>query len=174
MSETPNTPRDEAPQGAERVVAFMTSAWAPWRWRITALNGQIYYYQVTAVNSLGESARSNEANATPQPTPSLLVSVTTDKSTYSHRSTAYITVTVTNSTPVSGASVTLTVKNPNGGTSQGTGTTNSHGQVTFSYHIGRYATSGAYTASAIATKSGYISGSGPATFIVNAALTNNG
>ena len=41
MSETPNTPRDEALQGAERVVAFMTSAWAPWRWRIIALNGQV-------------------------------------------------------------------------------------------------------------------------------------
>ncbi|TLX81926.1 MAG: hypothetical protein E6L00_05020 [Thaumarchaeota archaeon] len=141
----------------------------------TVTNGQKYYYTVTAVNSVvGQSAPSNEASATPQQTPTLSVSVTTDKSTYSHRSTAYITVTVTNSTPVSGASVTLTVKNPNGGTSQGTGTTNSHGQVTFSYHIGRYATSGAYTASAIATKSGYISGSGPATFIVNAALTNNG
>jgi len=41
MSETPNTPRDEASQGAERVVAFMTNAWTPWRWRIIALNGQI-------------------------------------------------------------------------------------------------------------------------------------
>ena len=41
MSETANTPRDEALQGAERVVAFMTSAWAPWRWRIIALNGQV-------------------------------------------------------------------------------------------------------------------------------------
>lgn len=28
-------------------------------------NGQTYYYQVTAVNSVGESARSNEASATP-------------------------------------------------------------------------------------------------------------
>jgi len=41
MSETLNTPRNAAPQGAERVVAFMTSAWTPWRWRIVALNGQV-------------------------------------------------------------------------------------------------------------------------------------
>jgi len=42
MSGTPNTtPRDGAPQGSERVVAFMTSTWVPWRWRIIALDGQI-------------------------------------------------------------------------------------------------------------------------------------
>jgi hypothetical protein len=32
MSGTSDPSRDEAPQGAERVVAFMTSARAPWRW----------------------------------------------------------------------------------------------------------------------------------------------
>jgi hypothetical protein len=42
MSGTPKTPRDGATQRAERVVAFMTSAWVPWRWRIIALDGQIF------------------------------------------------------------------------------------------------------------------------------------
>jgi len=41
MSGTANTSRDGAPQRAERVVAFMTSSWVPWRWRIIAFNGQI-------------------------------------------------------------------------------------------------------------------------------------
>jgi len=130
-------------------------------------NGNKYYYTVTAVNSVGTSSASNEASATPQTTPTLSVSVTTDKSTYSQRSTVHITITVTNSTPVSGASVTLTITNPTGGTSHGTGTTNSNGQMTFSYSLGRHATTGTYTASATATKSGYISGSGSTKFSVS-------
>src|SRR3989441_2911192 len=123
-------------------------------------NGKTYYYKVTAINSVGESLASNEASATPQ-LPALSVSVTTDSQVYSKGSTATITVTVTSSTPVSGATVTLKVAPPNGNTSQSTGTTNSNGQVTFSYHIVK---SGTYTVSATATKSGYISGSGSTTF----------
>ncbi len=125
-------------------------------------NGQIYYYYITAQNSVGPSSSSNEVNATPQQTSALSVSVTKNGGT-SQGSTAFITVTVTSSTPVSGASVTLTVTNPNGGISQGTGTTNSNGQVTFSYHISQH---GTYTASATATKSGYTSGSGSTTFSI--------
>src|SRR5256712_3824228 len=123
-------------------------------------NGKTYYYKVTAINSVGESLASNEASATPQ-LPALSVSVTTDSQVYSKGSTATITVTVTSSTPVSGAAVTLKVAPPNGNTSQSTGTTNSNGQITFSYHIVK---SGTYTISATATKSGYISGSGSTTF----------
>ncbi|TLY04110.1 MAG: hypothetical protein E6K87_03605, partial [Thaumarchaeota archaeon] len=125
-------------------------------------NGQTYYYKVTAINSVGESLSSNEASATPQ-LPALSVSVTTDKPVYS-KGSASITVTVTNSTssPISGASVTLTVKAPNGNTSQSTGTTNSNGQVTFSYHMTK---PGTYTASASANKSGYLSDSGSTAFI---------
>jgi subtilase family serine protease len=96
----------------------------------------------------------------------LSVSLTTNKATYPQKSTAEITVTVTNSTPVSGASITLTVKSPNGSTLQGTGKTNSNGQATFSYSISKSATLGTYTATATATKSGYVSGSGSTTFSV--------
>src|SRR5262249_19781473 len=35
----------------------------------TAANGTTYYYQVTAVNGFGESAKSNELNATPATVP---------------------------------------------------------------------------------------------------------
>ena len=52
-------------------------------------NGQTYYYRVTAVNSVGESSRSNEAYATPAAlqTKTMNVAVTTDKpQTYSRSS----------------------------------------------------------------------------------------
>jgi subtilase family serine protease len=130
-------------------------------------NGQTYYYTVTAVNSVGQSPASNEASAAPQQTPTLSVSVSTDKSSYTHRSTVHITVTVTsNSHPVSGASVNLTITKPNGSTSHGTSTTNSSGQAYFSYYIGRYAPTGTYTVSAQASASGYNPGSGSITFQV--------
>jgi subtilisin len=129
-------------------------------------NGQAYYYKVSAVNSVGESLQSNEANATPT-IQKLSVSVTTNKSTYLHGTTATISVTVTNSTPVSGASVTLTIKDPNGGTTLRTGTTNSNGHVNLYYYIGKQAPSGTYTASVTATKTGYASGSASTTFSVN-------
>jgi len=127
-------------------------------------NGDTDTYQVTAVNAVGQSQPSNSASATPAATPTLNVVVTTDKPSYPQGSKAHITVTVTGPAPISGASVTLTIKNPSGGTSQGTGTTNSNGQVVFTYSIPRHASLGTYTASVTATKSGYISGSGSTTF----------
>jgi hypothetical protein len=97
----------------------------------------------------------------------LSVHVTTDKSSYSRNSWAYITVTVTaNGTPVSGASVTLTVTNPNGGTSQSSGTTNSNGQVVFKYRISPNAATGTYNAASTASAASYNSGSGSTTFTV--------
>ena len=63
MSETLNTPRDEAPQGAERVVAFMTSAGAPWRWRITALNGQILKESVNNFPSVVDALADGQRHA---------------------------------------------------------------------------------------------------------------
>ncbi len=129
-------------------------------------NGDTDTYQVTAVNAVGQSQPSNSASATPVATPTLNVVVTTDKASYQQGSQAHITVTVTGPAPISGASVTLTVTTSSGGTSQGTGTTNSNGQVTFTYHILKHASLGTYTASATATKSGYISGSGSTTFSV--------
>lgn len=131
-------------------------------------NGQVYYYKVTAVNSVGESVASNEANATPQQTPTLSVSITTDKLSYTRGTTAHITVKVTsNSTPISGATVTMTVTNPKGSVSYGTAQTNSNGYVTFSYYIGRHAAVGIYTVNASASASGYNPGSNSIQFQVN-------
>lgn len=98
---------------------------------------------------------------------SLTVGVSTDKSSYTQGSWAYITVTVTSSgTAVAGASVTVTVTNPNGGVASGSGTTNSAGQVTFKYRISPNAPVGTYTVDASASASGYTSGSGSTTFTV--------
>ncbi|MDH2907931.1 MAG: fibronectin type III domain-containing protein [Candidatus Nitrosotalea sp.] len=129
-------------------------------------NGDTDTYQVTAVNAVGQSQPSNSASATPAATQTLNVVVTTDKPSYPQGSQAHITVTVTGPAPISGASITLTVTNPSGGTSQGTGTTNSNGQVTFTYHVLKHAQTGTYTASANAIKSGYSPGSGSTTFNV--------
>ncbi|MDE1842850.1 MAG: fibronectin type III domain-containing protein, partial [Thaumarchaeota archaeon] len=130
-------------------------------------NGQTYYYKVTAVNAIGESTASNEASATPQQTPTLSVSVTTDHTSYLRGGHAHITVQVlSNSTPISGASVTVSVTAPNSSTSQSTGTTGSNGSITFTYNIGKHAPLGTYTVNAKASASGYTSGSGSTTFQV--------
>jgi subtilase family serine protease len=128
-------------------------------------NGDTQTYYITAVNAIGESSQSNSMSSTPVTTPALQVTVTTDHTSYSKGSRAHITVTVNGPSLISGASVTLTVTTPTGSTSHNTGTTNSHGQVTFSYSVGR--TTGTYTASATASKSGFLSGSGSATFTVH-------
>ena len=128
-------------------------------------NGDIQTYYVTAVNTIGQSTPSNSVSTTPATTPTLQVKVTTDHASYSKYSRAHITVTVNGPSLISGASVTLTVKTPSGSTAHATSTTNSNGQVTFSYSVGR--TTGTYTASATAAKSGFISGSGSTTFTVH-------
>ena len=63
MSETANTPRDEALQGAERVVAFMTSDSAPWRWRIILLNGQILKESVNNFPSVVDALADGQRHA---------------------------------------------------------------------------------------------------------------
>ncbi|MDE1768930.1 MAG: fibronectin type III domain-containing protein [Thaumarchaeota archaeon] len=131
-------------------------------------NGQTYYYTVTAVNTVGQSSASNEASATPQQTPTLSVSVTTDKSSYSRGTTAHITVKVTsNSTPISGSSVTISVTSPNDSVSHSSAKTNSSGSVTFSYSIGRHSAVGTYTVNVQASASGYNSGTGTTQFTVH-------
>jgi subtilase family serine protease len=128
-------------------------------------------YTVTGTSgSLAHTASIPVTISTP-----LSVSVISTGTTFTQGTTASFTVSVTsNSTPVSGASVTLKVTASNGSTAQGTGTTNTGGQVTFKYSISRNAPTGTYTASATAAKSGYLSGSGSETFVVTAASIHNG
>lgn len=100
---------------------------------------------------------------------SLLVNVSTDKTSYTQNSWAYITVKVTSSTgsAVAGATVTVTVTDPNGGTATGTSTTDSNGFAHFKYRISPNALLGTYTVTSTASASGYNSGSGSTTFQVS-------
>jgi fibronectin type 3 domain-containing protein len=130
-------------------------------------SGTTYYYYVIAKNSVGSSSQSNEASATTLPaTPTLSVSVTTDKASYPQKSNVYITVTVTSGTPIQNSSVTVTVKDPTGKLVQGSGTTNINGQIIFKYNVPPKGTVGTYSVSAQASATGYILGSGTTTFLV--------
>ncbi|MGA9388547.1 MAG: MG2 domain-containing protein [Candidatus Bathyarchaeia archaeon] len=133
-------------------------------------NGQTYYYQVTAVNSVGESSRSNEAIATPSTAKTLSVTVVTDKPQYSSGSYVYITVTVKDGATGNGlrrAMVGVTVYYPSGSVAwTGSGTTGSSGTVRFNYRVGRSAQKGTYTVVATASLTGYQTGTGQTTFNV--------
>ena len=137
----------------------------------TATNGQTYYYQVTAVNSIGESGMSNEASATPSASAAKAMSVVvkTDRSTYSRGSTVTITVTVkdgTTGSPLRGASVAVTVYYPSGSVAgTGSGTTGSSGTVRLSFRLGSK-TRGTYKVVATASLAGYQTGTGQTNFNV--------
>jgi serine protease len=104
----------------------------------------------------------------PPPPGALSVTVSTDKAVYTNGNTAYITVSVSDGTdPVSGAAVSLEIITANNRTVTGSGTTGSNGTVVFSYRVNRNQGGvGTYTVNATASKSGYESGSGSATFQV--------
>jgi fibronectin type 3 domain-containing protein len=138
----------------------------------TVTNGQTYYYQVTAVNSVGESALSNEASATPSQSSAktLTVTVGTDKATYSRGSSVSITVTVKDSTTLTGllgASVKVTVYYPIGIVAwTGSGTTDSTGTVRFTYSLRWSTLKGTYKIVATTSLTGYQTGTGQTTFSV--------
>jgi hypothetical protein len=107
--------------------------------------------------------------ATPAPTGSLVVSVSTDKDSYTNRENVVITVKVTDgASNVDGASVTITILTPKSKQYSGTGTTDNNGNATFNFKVNSRADgTGTYTVTATASKSGYTSGTGSKTFLVN-------
>jgi serine protease len=100
-------------------------------------------------------------------TGSLVVTVKTDKASYTNRQTVTITVTVTDGTNlVSGAAVSTTILTANGKQYAGSGTTNSSGVATFSHKVNTKSDgTGTYSVTATAAASG-ISGTGSTTFSV--------
>jgi hypothetical protein len=95
------------------------------------------------------------------------VSVTTDKTSYSKSQTATITTSVrANGSPVAGASVTVTVKRPNGTTTNLAATTASNGNAVVKYRFRKQDPSGTYQVQSKATQSGAITGNGQTTFTV--------
>jgi len=102
----------------------------------------------------------------------LAVTVTTNKGSYTAGQTVTITALVKDNggSPVSGASVQVVIKGANGRTVSKSITTGPAGGVTWSWPTSSYTRilygRGAYTVTATATKSGYLSGSGSASFLL--------
>lgn len=133
---------------------------------IVDANTAVGTYPITVTASGGGKTHSTTVNLTvtssnPQ---QLSVNVTTDKSSYSTKSTAKITVNVSfNSTPISGSTVVIQVKDPRGPTSQASGITDATGKIVFSYKIPRGHT-GIYTITSTANAPNYLQGTATATF----------
>jgi subtilase family serine protease len=104
--------------------------------------------------------------------PSLGVTVTTNKPTYAVGNTVTITTGVTNNggSSVSGASVQVVIKGPNGRTTSKSGTTGASGAFVWSWGTSSFTPllygRGTYTVNATASKSGYQSGVGATSFLL--------
>jgi hypothetical protein len=100
-------------------------------------------------------------------TPTLSASVSTDSSRYRAGQTVTSTASVRSSgSAVSNAGVTITIKNQSGTVVySGSGTTNSRGSVSFAWNTGR-SSSGTYTVTVAASKTGYTPGSGSTSFTI--------
>jgi hypothetical protein len=104
---------------------------------------------------------------TPPPSPTLNVTVGTDKGTYALGERVYITVTVTDGTSgVEGAAVHVEITTASGRQYAGDGTTNASGIAEFSFKTKRPDGIGTYNVDAGASKSGYDPDSGSTTFEV--------
>jgi minor extracellular protease Epr len=102
----------------------------------------------------------------------LVITVTTNKPSYILGETVTITALVKNNagSPVSGASVQVVIKGANGRTASKSITTGPTGGVSWSWATSPYTRilygRGTYTVTATATKSGYLSVSGSASFLL--------
>jgi hypothetical protein len=109
-------------------------------------------------DSGGATTRSSVSVVVPNPT--LIVSVTTDRTAYMHRDTVNITVGVTTgSGPVANASVSVVITTAGGKTSTLVASTDAAGRAAFQYQINSKRDGvGTYTVRASASRSGYSSG----------------
>ncbi len=103
----------------------------------------------------------------PPATPTLVVTVTTDKASYLNRQTVYITNTVKDQAGVAiaSAAVNISIATPKGTVIAKTCTTTTAGTCATSWKVDtrKYGT-GTYTVTSTATKTGYTSGTGTTTF----------
>ena len=122
----------------------------------------------SSTSSTSTSTSTSSSSTSTTSSSQLVVTVTTNRDSYSPGSRVTINVEVTTSTgsPVSRASVAVTLTTTSGGKATGSGSTSRDGTVTFVYQTARNAGVGTYTLSAIASASGYTSGSGSTTFQV--------
>jgi len=126
-------------------------------------------YTVTVTGTDGTLTHTTQVTVNiPSTTKTMSVTVSTDRSSYSRGSTARITVTAKDQTTgslLAGASVTITVTSPTGSKWTSSGRTASNGRVTFNYRIG--STRGTYSIAATVTLTGYQTGTGSGSFLVN-------
>jgi subtilisin family serine protease len=116
-----------------------------------------------ALDSLGGGGGGGTTNA-------LSVTVATNKNSYVNRETVTITSTVKdqNTAAVASAAVSVTIKNAAGAqVASGTCTTGTSGTCSVTYRVDtRKAGTGTFTVTSVAAKSGYSSGTGSTTFLV--------
>jgi hypothetical protein len=129
-------------------------------------------YTITITGNGGALTRSTTFTLTviAASKPSLAVSVTTDKASYTYGSTVYLTIKVTDSSTgngVAGAALKVTLTGPNGVIGSGTGTTDPNGFLYANFKISSSFPAGTYTLQAEASASGYNPGSGSTTFQVS-------
>lgn len=104
---------------------------------LTATNSASTTYKASATTTLAVMATK--------------VTVTTDKTAYVRGNIVKATTTVGGATPISGASVTMTMTKANGTATTYTGTTNTAGQVIWSYTIPSTDPTGTYSLKAAST-----------------------
>lgn len=122
------------------------------------------FYSFTATAASGSYSGSASATYVISTPPTITMSVSTDKTSYSANQTVIITVTVlSGSSPDAGAIVTGTITPPKGGPVSFTGTTSSNGSVAFSYLLRKRATTGTYQVQASTTATGASSSKGAST-----------
>jgi len=95
-------------------------------------NGETYYYKVTAANSIGESASSNEISAKPSAPLLHVASITTttqNAGSGKKKINTYVTVKDSNNKGVPGVTVSIKVKLPSSAILPGSGTTDTYGKV---------------------------------------------
>ncbi len=115
----------------------------------TVTNGQTYHYQVTANNTVGESVKSNEANATPLRIAN--VTMNTSKVAYSKWSYVTINATVTDiyGTPIQGVLFNATLYDIHNFTVwSSSNITDINGKTQFNYLLAFDAKFGTYTLAA--------------------------
>jgi fibronectin type 3 domain-containing protein len=108
--------------GGESATAIATDVTGVTYVDSTVTNGQIYYYVVKAVNSIGTSGPSNEASATPSASDPLFTATATaspNPATQGSSTTLTVKVTCTQNSMTNG-SVSIVVLDPNGNVAQTT------------------------------------------------------
>jgi uncharacterized protein YjdB len=125
-------------------------------------------YSITVTGISGSLSHSTTVNVNVQAnTPSLSVTVKTDKSSYGRGQTVSVTVSVKDGVnPVMSASVSVKVTNPWGSTSTYSAKTDVYGNALIKYGLSYLAQRGTYTVTATASKTGYKSATAKTSFSV--------